>query len=85
MSTETTAGTSQQPKELACPDCGGRKFSWILEIVQFGSVSKDGAGNIHEEGYELGEVVGDDIDSSGLFCTGCDTEFDREDLVEVDD
>ena len=84
MCTKTAVETSRQPTELVCPDCGGRKFSWILEIVQFGSVLKDGGDNIYEEGWKFGEVVGDDVEEHGLFCTGCHSEFEREELVEPD-
>ena len=84
MSTETTVEASRQPAELVCPDCGSRKFSWVLEIVQFGSVSKDNAGNIYEEGWKFGEVVGDDVAENGLFYTDCHNEFDQAELVEAD-
>ena len=84
MSTETAVETSQQPVDLACPECGTQKFSWILEQVQFGYPYRDSQGNVIEEGAKMGEVVGDDIDRCGLFCTSCHEHFDRDELVEVE-
>jgi len=67
-------------KLLQCPDCGGKSFNWILEIVQKGSVHKYDDGSIDGEGMELGEVVGSDM-HDGVWCQKCDDMKALENLV----
>ena len=70
---------------LACPECGGSSFSWIVEEVQFGIIHDHGDGKYSEEGRKRGEVVGSDVETEGVFCTECGERRDRDELVPVDD
>lgn len=79
---ESDAPTSQI---MACPDCGGTSFNWILEQVQNGTVHRSDDGRWYEEGMKMGEVVGSDVEENGVYCRGCDVVKDREDLVPLEE
>lgn len=64
---------------LACPECGGKSFSWLVKEVQFGDMIGDGNGNRTGHGMKRGEVVGSDDEEP--FCTTCEKHVDADDLV----
>lgn len=66
---------------LVCPETGEKRFSWIVEQVQFGTVQRTEDGHTFEEGEEMGEIVGSDTDENGVFCQSCEEEHDVDDLV----
>lgn len=66
--------------QLVCPECGTEKFSWNVTQVQFGRPFERND-NRSEIGDKMGPIVGDDVTEDGLFCTGCEERFDREELV----
>jgi len=70
--------------ELACPECGGLSFNWIVRQVQRGPMLEFSNGHRNGEGYEMGEIVDSDIYKEGVFCEGCDKMMDVEDLVAVE-
>ena len=70
---------------LQCPDCGDRRFNWIIKQVQFGNVHRFEDGTIDGEGMEMGEVVGSDFDELGPYCTGCDEHKNPDELVAVEE
>lgn len=76
---------SDQSTEMACPECGETKFSWVLREVQFGTVHRFPDGNFSEEGMKRGEVVGSDVEENGVFCTTCEEFRDRNELVPVEE
>ena len=73
------------PTHMACLECGGRSFSWIIEEVQFGDVQKYDDGTVEEVGMKRGEVVGSDVENEGVYCTNCDERRDRDELVPTDE
>lgn len=73
------------PTPMACPECGGESFSWIIEEVQFGDVQTYDDGTFEEVGMKRGEVVGSDVEEEGVFCTNCDERRDRGELVPADE
>lgn len=73
--------TKREPTVLACPECGEPSFSWIVEQVQFGTVSQYDDGSMIEEGMKMGEIVDDDVEENGVFCTTCDEFRERDELV----
>lgn len=78
MNRETT---SREPTLLVCPKCREPSFSWIVEQVQFGTVHRYDDGTLYEEGMKMGEIVDDDVDENGVFCTTCDERRERDELV----
>lgn len=71
---------------LACPACGGTRFSWIIEEVQFGEIQRyprDDGYHYDEVGLKRGDVVGTTDDDP--FCCGCDDHVDRDALVTADE
>lgn len=70
---------------LACSDCGGESFSWMLKQVQFGSVHEFDSGKRDGEGMKLGPVVDSDIHEAGPWCTECDEHKDIDSLVVTDE
>lgn len=77
----TSASPIEESTILACPECGGTKFSWILQQVQFGIVHEFDEGQYSEEGQKMGEVTGSDVEENGVFCTECEEHRDRDELV----
>lgn len=73
------------PTPMACPECGGRSFSWVIEEVQFGDIQKYEDGTFEEVGMKRGEVVGSDVENEGVYCTNCDERRDRDELVPADE
>jgi predicted nucleic acid-binding Zn-ribbon protein len=73
------------PVPMACPQCGGRSFSWVIEEVQFGDIQKYEDGTFEEVGMKRGEVVGSDVEDEGVYCTNCDERRDRDELVPADE
>jgi hypothetical protein len=69
-----------EEQTFVCPDCGEGRFSWIVEMVQFGTVTQYDTERKHAEGYEIGEVKGTDIGENGVFCTSCDEFRDVDEL-----
>jgi hypothetical protein len=65
---------------LACPVCGGTRFSWTIHAVQFGTVH-DFDGTYGEEATKLGPITGSDVDENGVFCVECKEDRDHDDLV----
>lgn len=70
---------------LACPECRGTRFSWVLHQVQFGTVHSHGDGQFSEEGHKMGPVTGSDIGENGLFCVECCEDRSYDELVLVDE
>jgi hypothetical protein len=69
---------------LACPGCGGTRFSWILRQVQFGTVHNFD-GTYAEEGTKRGPVTGSDVDENGVFCVNCQKNRNHDDLVPYEE
>jgi hypothetical protein len=46
---------------LACPECGGERFSWIIYQVQFGGVHRFENGHVDVEASKDGPITGSDI------------------------
>jgi len=74
-----------KPTPMACPECGGQSFSWIIEEVQFGDVQKYDDDTYTEIGMKRGEVIGSDVEEEGVFCTNCEERRDRDELVPADE
>lgn len=70
---------------LACPDCGGVSFSWIVSHVQFGTVQRVNTGQYSEVGKKMGPITGSDVDENGVFCTTCNEHRNRDELVPTDE
>jgi len=69
---------------LKCPDCGEQDFSWALTQVQFGNIHELDNGNRDGEGMDMGPVLDSDLETKGLYCTGCDEHKDLDELVAVE-
>lgn len=59
-------------KLLQCPDCGSKRFNWVLKQVQIGNIHRFDDGTIDGEGMKMGEVVGSDLYDKGPWCMVCD-------------
>lgn len=68
-------------ERLLCPDCHDGRFSVVLEQIAFGDMHEFGSGNRDFEVLDMGEVIGDDIDDNGVYCTTCDKLVDVDELV----
>ncbi|WP_254824868.1 hypothetical protein [Haloglomus halophilum] len=69
---------------LACPECGGERFSWIIHQVQFGGVHRFPNGQVDVEASKDGPITGADIGENGVFCVGCGKDRTYDDLVPTD-
>ena len=68
-------------KLLECPDCGEKRFSWILQQVQFGNIHEFENGRRDGEGTKMGEVLDADLHEEGPFCVDCAEHKDIDELV----
>jgi len=66
---------------LACPECGGERFSWIIHQVQFGGVHRFENGHVDVEASKDGPITGSDIGENGIFCVECSEDRTYDDLV----
>ena len=68
-------------KQLQCPKCGDKRFSYAVTQIQFGHAQEFGEGTRVVETHDSGEILGDDISENGIYCTGCDDYYDMDELV----
>lgn len=68
--------------QLACPNCGGVQFNWVVRQADRGIILKDEDGNIEKRFQESATVLGEDEDED-LWCESCDSEVPEDDLIEV--
>lgn len=76
--------THSETTILACPECGGTSFSWIVRQVQFGIIHEFGSEQYSEEGRKMGPITGSDVDEKGVFCTSCEEHRDHDKLVPAE-
>jgi hypothetical protein len=69
---------------LACPECLGKRFSWIIHQVNFGNVHRFPNGHVDVEAVKTGAVTGSDIDENGVFCVECNESRTYDELVPAD-
>lgn len=69
---------------LACPECGNRRFSWIIHQVQFGEVHRFANGHIDVEATKNGPITDSDIGENGVFCVECQESRTYDELVSAD-
>lgn len=69
---------------LACPECGGERFSWVIHQVQFGGVHRFENGHVDVEASKDGPITGSDIGENGVFCVECGEDRTYDDLVLAD-
>jgi hypothetical protein len=75
------ATNAEASEFLACPECGGQRFSWIIHQVQFGGVHRFPSGHIDVEPTKDGPITDSDIGENGVFCVECHEDRTYDELV----
>jgi len=70
--------------QLTCPECGGTHFSWIAEVIEYGSVVRTEQGNIRPRTEDQDDVLEDRMLEYGTDCTSCGARTHLKNLVPIE-
>jgi len=70
--------------QLTCPECGGTHFSWVSEVIEYGSVVRTERGNIQPRTEDQGDVIENRMHEHGADCTSCGRRTSPENLVPIE-
>lgn len=70
-------------ERLVCPECLEGHFSVALTQIAFGDMHEFENGHRDFETLDMGEVIDDDIDENGAYCTTCDEFREPDELVKA--
>lgn len=67
-------------KEIACPACDSKSFSWEVAQIQYGSIQyKPESDTVFTEALSNGPITGD---PKTVYCERCGESYDPDDLID---